>query len=74
MFRNRFWVCLALTIPVLAYAEGLWALVGLEAPDLPAKALAPFALATVIFFYGGAVFLRSAAGELRARLPGMMTL
>ena len=74
MFRNRFWVCLALTIPVLGYAEGLWQLVGLEAPDLPAKALAPFALATVIFFYGGAVFLRSAAGELRARLPGMMTL
>jgi Cu2+-exporting ATPase len=31
-------------------------------------------LATVIFFYGGGVFLRSAWGELRARLPGMMTL
>lgn len=74
MFRNRFWVCLALTIPVLAYAEGLWELVGLEAPDLPAKTLVPFALATVIFFYGGSVFLRSAVGELRARMPGMMTL
>jgi Cu2+-exporting ATPase len=74
MFRNRFWVCLVLTIPVLAYAEGLWELVGLEAPDLPGKVFVPFALATVIFFYGGAVFLRSAAGELRARMPGMMTL
>jgi Cu2+-exporting ATPase len=74
MFRSRFWVCLALTIPVLAYAEGLWELVGLEAPDLPAKTLVPFALATVIFFYGGSVFLRSAVGELRARMPGMMTL
>lgn len=74
MFRNRFWVCLALTIPVLAYAEGLWELVGLEAPDLPAKTFVPFALATVIFFYGGSVFLRSAVGELRARMPGMMTL
>jgi Cu2+-exporting ATPase len=74
MFRNRFWVCLALTIPVLAYAEGLWELVGFEAPNLPARTLVPFALATVIFFYGGSVFLRSAAGELRARMPGMMTL
>lgn len=74
MFRDRFWVCLALTIPVLAYAEGLWELVGLEAPDLPAKTLVPFVLATVIFFYGGSVFLRSAVGELRARMPGMMTL
>jgi Cu2+-exporting ATPase len=74
MFRNRFWVCLVLTIPVLAYAEGLWELVGLEAPDLPATAVVPFALATAIFFYGGIVFLRSAVGELRARMPGMMTL
>ena len=74
MFRSRFWVCLALTIPVLAYAEGLWELVGLEAPDLPAKAVIPFALATAIFLYGGIVFLRSAVGELRARMPGMMTL
>ena len=74
MFRNRFWVCLALTIPILAYAEGLWELIGLEAPDLPAKAVVPFALATAIFLYGGIVFLRSALGELRARMPGMMTL
>jgi P-type Cu2+ transporter len=74
MFRDRFWVCLALTIPVLAYAKGLWELVGLEAPDLPAKTLVPFVLATLIFFYGGSVFLRSAVGELRARMPGMMTL
>jgi Cu2+-exporting ATPase len=74
MFRNRFWVCLALTIPVLAYAEGLWELVGLNAPDLPGKTFVPFLLATVIFFYGGAVFLRSAVGELRAGMPGMMTL
>jgi P-type Cu2+ transporter len=74
MFRSRFWVCLGLTIPVLAYAEGLWELVGLEAPNLPAKTLVPFALATLIFFYGGSVFLRSAVGELQARLPGMMTL
>jgi len=74
MFRNRFWVSLVLTVPVLLYAEGLWDLVGLDAPDLPADGWVPFVLATVIYLYGGVVFLRSAVGELRARMPGMMTL
>jgi P-type Cu2+ transporter len=74
LFRSRFWVCLVLTVPVLAYAQGLWDLVGVNGPDLPGGTFVPFALATVIFLYGGSVFLRSAVGELRARMPGMMTL
>jgi Cu2+-exporting ATPase len=74
MFRNRFWVCLVLTIPVLVYPEMLWRFVGLSAPHLPAQKFVPFVLATAIYAYGGVVFLRSAWGELRARLPGMMTL
>ena len=74
MFRTRFWVCLALTIPVLLYAEGLWELFGLEAPDLPGGGVVSFVLATAIYVYGGSVFIRSAGHELRARLPGMMTL
>jgi Cu2+-exporting ATPase len=74
MFRTRFWVCLVLTIPVLLYAEGLWELFGLEAPDLPGGGAVSFVLATAIYVYGGSVFIRSAGHELRARLPGMMTL
>ncbi|HZD18407.1 MAG TPA: heavy metal translocating P-type ATPase [Actinomycetota bacterium] len=74
MFRNRFWVCLVLTVPVLIYAEGLWELVGLDPPDLPGGRAVSFVLGTVIYLYGGVVFLRSAWGELRARTPGMMTL
>ena len=74
MFRTRFWICLLLTIPVLAYAEGLWALFGLDAPALPGGKYVSFVLGTVIYVYGGSVFLRSAAGELTARMPGMMTL
>lgn len=31
-------------------------------------------LSTVIFFYGGMVFIKGAIGELKAKLPGMMTL
>jgi Cu2+-exporting ATPase len=74
MFRTRFWVCLALTIPVLLYAEGLWELFGLEAPDLPGGEVVSFVLATAIYVYGGSIFIQSAGHELRARLPGMMTL
>jgi Cu2+-exporting ATPase len=74
MFRRRFWVCLALTIPILLYAKGLWEVFGLEAPDLPGGEVVSFVLATVIYAYGGSVFIRSAGHELRARLPGMMTL
>jgi Cu2+-exporting ATPase len=74
MFRNRFWVSLALTIPVLLYAEMLWDWAGLDLPDLPAQKVVPFLLGTAIYLYGGNVFVRSAIGEIRARLPGMMTL
>jgi Cu2+-exporting ATPase len=74
MFRNRFWFCLALTIPVLLYAEGLWDLFGVDAPDLPGGEAVSFVLATAIYLYGGSVFIRSASHELQARLPGMMTL
>src|ERR671910_3239968 len=74
MFRTRFWVCLVLTIPVLLYAEGLWDLFGLTAPDLPGGQVVSFILATAIYLYGGSVFLRSATHEIQARLPGMMTL
>src|SRR5918995_1638708 len=74
MFRTRFWICLVLTIPVLLYAEGLWDLFGLTAPDLPGGEVVSFLLATAIYIYGGSVFLRSATHEIQARLPGMMTL
>lgn len=34
----------------------------------------PFVFSTAIFFYGGLVFIKGAWGELKAKLPGMMTL
>lgn len=74
MFRNRFWISSALTVPVLAYARMVWDWLGLDPPDLPAERIVPFALGAVIYFYGGSVFLRSAVGEVKDRLPGMMTL
>ncbi|MBP6774347.1 MAG: heavy metal translocating P-type ATPase [Gemmatimonadaceae bacterium] len=74
MFRDRFWLSLLLTVPVVIWSAHIEQLLGYTAPVFPFSARIPAALGTLVFLYGGLVFLRSAAGELRARQPGMMTL
>ncbi len=74
MFRDRFWVSLILTIPVLLYAQSIQGWFHFTMPIFPGSHWIPFIFGTAIFFYGGIVFLKSAWGELKARLPGMMTL
>ncbi|TVP54329.1 MAG: HAD family hydrolase, partial [Gemmatimonadales bacterium] len=74
LFRDRFWLSLLLTLPVLYWSGHIQQLFGYEAVDLPGAAWIPAVLGTVIFVYGGWVFLAGAASELKDRLPGMMTL
>lgn len=74
MFRDKFWLCFALTIPVLLYSEMIQHWLRFTPPAFPGSEYVPFVLSTFIFFYGGLVFIRGAIGELKARLPGMMTL
>jgi Cu2+-exporting ATPase len=74
MFRDKFWLSLMLTVPVVFWSEHIEMLLGYEAPRFPGSAWIPPALGTVVFLYGGLVFLQGAARELSARLPGMMTL
>jgi Cu2+-exporting ATPase len=74
MFRSKFWLSLALTLPVVFWSGHIQMLLGYSAPVFPGSRWIGPVLATVIFFYGGWVFLMSAWGEMRARLPGMMTL
>lgn len=74
MFRNRFWVCLALSLPVLVYSPMIQAWVGYVAVPFPGSQFVVPVLSTVIFIYGGLPFLRMATWELRDRRPGMMTL
>jgi P-type Cu2+ transporter len=74
MFRNKFWVALALTIPTVIWGHMLARLTGWHAPAFPGSAWIGPVLGTAVFFYGGWVFLRGAAAELKDRLPGMMTL
>jgi Cu2+-exporting ATPase len=74
MFRDRFWLSLILTIPVLVWSPDLQEWLGYEAPSFPGSDLIPALLGSLIFAYGGSVFLRGAVRELRDRQPGMMTL
>ena len=74
MFRRRFWVCLLLSIPVLAFGSALPKLLGLPIPSFPGNEWVAFIFSLIIFAYGGLPFLRMAVPELRNREPGMMTL
>ena len=74
MFRDKFWITLALTIPTLIWGHMLQMALGYDAPQFPGSNLIPPVFGTAVFLYGGVVFLRGALQELRAKLPGMMTL
>ena len=74
MFRDKFWLSLGLTIPVIVWSTDPQKWLGYTAPSFPGSALVPPVLGTIIFLYGGLVFLRGARGELADRQPAMMTL
>lgn len=73
-FRSKFWLSLVLTFPVLIWSEHIQELLGFTAPSFPGSGYIEPALGTFIFFYGGLVFLKSGWGEIKDRMPGMMTL
>jgi P-type Cu2+ transporter len=74
VFRRQFWIVLALTIPVVIWSEEVQMWLGYTAPVFPGSEWIPAVLGTVVFAYGGRVFLRGAITELADRQPGMMTL
>jgi Cu2+-exporting ATPase len=74
IFRVRFWVSLALSIPVLLYSPMIQEWFGFRMPGFPGSEWITPAISMVIFFYGGLPFLQMAVPELRFRQPGMMTL
>ncbi len=74
-FRRRFWLCLALTPPVLFLSPMIQH--GLGPGDtlrFRGDDLVLFALSSVIYVLGGRPFLTGFSSELRNREPGMMTL
>src|SRR5919109_229396 len=74
MFRDKFWISLALAIPTLIWGHMLPRALHYTPPDVPGHHWIAPLFGTAVFLYGGLVFLQGAWRELRARLPGMMTL
>ncbi|MGZ4932647.1 MAG: heavy metal translocating P-type ATPase, partial [Halobacteriota archaeon] len=74
-FRRRFWISLLVTIPILILSPSIQEFAGVgQALRFPGDQYVLFVLASFVYFYGGYPFLKGIVNELRARLPGMMTL
>jgi len=74
MFRDKFWWSVALTLPTVVWSPMIQQWLGFSAPTFPGSRYFPAIFGTILFFYGGMVFLQGAVRELKDRLPGMMTL
>ena len=69
MFRDKFWLSLALTIPVVPLSYDIQDWARLLDPDVPRIEYLSAILGAIIFFYGGLVFICGSVGELRDRKP-----
>lgn len=72
-FLKRFWLCLALTVPVLLLSHMIQQWLGFGLAFTGDKWLL-LALSSFIYVYGGWPFLMGIVRELKHRNPGMMTL
>ncbi len=72
-FRRRFWISLAITVPILLLSEQVQTWLGLKFA-FEGSQYVLFAFSSVVFFYGGWPFLTGLENELRKKQPGMMTL
>ncbi|RKN23910.1 heavy metal translocating P-type ATPase [Micromonospora musae] len=73
MFRRRFWICLALTVPVVVTSHMVMEWLGYRL-DAPGLTWVGPVLGSVVFWWGGWPFLVGAVREVRDRAPGMMLL
>ncbi len=74
MFRDKFWLSFALTIPVVVWSSDVQHWFGYTAFSFRGSKFVPAVLGTGVFIYGGMVFIRGARRELADHKPGMMTL
>lgn len=74
VFRKKFWVSLALSIPVLLYTPMLQMWFGFKMPEFMGSQWILPLFAVIVFVYGGVPFIQMAVPEIRNRQPGMMLL
>jgi Cu2+-exporting ATPase len=72
-FLKRFWICLALTVPVVLLSHMIQQWAGFTIRFTGDKYVL-LVLSSIIYFYGGWPFLVGIVRELRRAAPGMMTL
>jgi len=72
-FLKRFWICLAITLPVLLLSHMIQQWAGFTLHFTGDKYIL-LALSTFVYLYGGGPFLTGLVSELTHRAPGMMTL
>jgi Cu2+-exporting ATPase len=72
-FRRKFWLSLALTLPIVATSDMVMEWFGYSL-DFPGMSLVGPVLGSVVFLYGGWPFLVGGVREVRDRAPGMMLL
>ena len=74
MFRQKFWVSLLLSIPVLLFSPSIQGWLGYSISSFTGSQWITPVFAVIVFLYGGVPFLKMAIPELKNRQPGMMTL
>lgn len=74
-FKKRFWISLAVTIPIIALTPMIqhWAGLG-HTLSIEGDKYVLFVLSAFVFFFGGYPFLKGFIDELKSFKPGMMTL
>jgi Cu2+-exporting ATPase len=73
MFRRKFWLSLALTIPLVVTSEMVMDWFGYTIDFAGMSWLGPV-LGSIVFWWGGWPFLAGGVAEARSRQPGMMLL
>lgn len=72
-FKQKFWLSLILAIPIILFSP----MMGMSFPfqvTFPGSNWVVLVLATILFIYGGQLFLSGAKMELKQKSPAMMTL
>ncbi len=74
-YRKRFWVSLAVSLPILLLSPLIQKFLGLgDSIRFIGDTYVAFLLSSFVFFYGGYPFLKGMLDEIKKKQPGMMTL
>lgn len=73
MFKRRFFISFILTIPTLIFSSSIQNWFGLNVGFYGSQYI-PAIFGSIIYIYGGFVFIKGAKNEILSRQPGMMTL